>query len=150
MIPVKKIVTYICYMVLGITVFYQFFALKNYANRFIYLLLSSIALLCLVYEFDFIGCSANNCSPDRNKETVEKSIGQESFACQEAKRVNWRRSFLVAFIPFIFLNGFQTTTTFETNTLTFFITLYIVYFYLNFDAYHRANVACNLEKNLKN
>ena len=146
MTSVKKIVTYVCYMVLGITVCYQFFALKNYSNRFIYLLLSSFALLGLVYESDFLGCSANNCSLDRNKETVEKSLGNESFACQEVKRVNWRRSFLVSFVPFIFLNGFQTTT-FEMNTLTFFITLFIVYFYLNFDAHHRASVACNIEKN---
>jgi hypothetical protein len=137
----KKIATYLCYLTVGLVVGFQIIALEHHSNRVLYLLLSTIAIASLVYEFEVMGCTPNNCTLDRNRETVEKALKTESFACQEANRVNWRRAFLLAFIPFLFLNSFQSTT-FEMNILTFLITLFILYFYFNFDAYHRADLAC--------
>lgn len=136
----KKIATYLCYLTVGIVVTFQIIGLEHNSNRLLYILLSTIAIASLVYEFEVMGCTPSNCTLDRNRETVEKALKTESFACQEANRVNWRRAFLLAFIPFLFLNGFQTR--FEMNALTFMITLFVLYFYFNFDAYHRSDLAC--------
>lgn len=143
----KKLATYLVYITLGTVVSYQIVALEHHSNRALYLLMCTIAVACVMYEFEVMGCTPSNCTLDRNRETVEKALKKESFACQEANRVNWRRAFLLAFIPFLFLNSFRSTT-FEMNILTFLATLFILYFYFNFDVYHRADLACKASKNV--
>ena len=110
-------------------------------NRIIYLFLLSVAITAVVYESSFIGCTPDNCTLDRNREKVKQS--QTSFACQESNRVNWRRAFLISFILFVFMNSISP---FETNLFIFIFCLFLTYFYFNFDAYHRFEVACALEK----
>ena len=140
----KRMTTYLTYFMFVAMIGYQIYSLKP-INRVLYLFMASLAITAIIYESTFIGCTANNCTPDRNRETITGHKQQESFACQEANRVNWRRAYLIAFIPFVLMNSIAS---FETNVLTFIITLFVVYFYFNFDSYHRSYLACNLEKNM--
>lgn len=141
----KRIASYLTYLMFVIMIGYQMYTL-NPKNRVLYLFMTSIAITALIYESTFLGCTTNNCTLERNRDTVSKQT-EESFVCQEAKRVNWRRAYLISFILFVIMN---TIASFETTLLMFFITLFITYYYFNFDSYHRTNLMCELEKEKKN
>lgn len=142
----KRVTSYLTYFMFISMIFYQIYSL-NSRNRILYLFMTSLAITALVYESTFIGCTANNCTLDRNRKTVTSLKQKESFACQESNRVNWRRAYLISFIPFVVMNS---VTSFETNLLMFMLMLFITYFYFNFDSYHRSYLACTLEKKDKN
>lgn len=136
----KRIASYLTYFMFVTMIGYQMYTLSP-KNRVLYLLMTSIGITALIYESTFLGCTANNCTLERNRETASKQT--ESFACQEANRVNWRRAYLISFVLFVIMN---TVASFETTLLMFVLTLFITYYYFNFDSYHRTYLMCELEK----
>lgn len=136
----KRFASYLTYLMFVIMISYQLYTL-NSRNRVLYLFMISIGITALIYESTFLGCTANNCTLERNRETTAKQT--ESFACQEANRVNWRRAYLISFILFVIMNS---VAPFEITLFMFVLTLFITYYYFNFDSYHRTYLACQLEK----
>jgi hypothetical protein len=137
----KKIAVYLCYILFLIMIFYQVYSLTNKKSKIFYLFLLSLAIVAYSYEGDFIGCSYNNCTLDNNKKTLNGH--KEKIACQEVNRVNWRRSLLLSFSVFVIMNNI---TPFEINILPFILMFFAIYFYFNFDTYHRFNLACEIER----
>ena len=137
----KKIAVYLCNFMFLLMILYQIYSLTNPKSKMFYLFLLSLAIVAYSYEGDFIGCSYSNCTLDNNKKTlIEK---KEKIACQEVNRVNWRRSLLLSFSVFVLMNNI---TTFEVNILPFILSFFVIYFYFNFDTYHRFNLACDIER----
>jgi len=137
----KKMAVYLCYFMFLLMIFYQVYSLTNPKSKMFYLFLLSLVIVAYSYEGDYIGCSYNNCSLDNNKKTLMEK--KEKIACQEVNRVNWRRSLLLSFLVFALMNNI---TSFEVNILPFILSFFIIYFYFNFDTYHRFNLTCDLER----
>jgi hypothetical protein len=137
----KKICVYLCYIVFLLMIFYQIYLLSNPKSKIFYIFLLSLVIVATSYEGEFIGCSPGNCSLDNNKKTLTGY--KQKIACQEVNRVNWRRSLILAFSVFVIMNNI---TSFEANILPFFLSFFAIYFYFNFDTYHRFNLACELER----
>ena len=141
----KKISVYLCYFVFLLMIFYQIYSLSNTKNKMFYIFLLSLVIVAYSYEGDYIGCSYSNCNIDNNKKALLDN--KEKIACQEVNRVNWRRSLILSFCVFVIMNNF---TSFEVNILPFFLSLFVIYFYFNFDSYHRFNLACEIEREIEN
>jgi len=137
----KKLSVYVCYSVFLLMVLYQIYSLINPKSKMFYLFLLSLVFVAYSYEGDFIGCSYSNCTLDNNKKALNDN--KEKIACQEVNRVNWRRSLLLAFSVFVVMNNI---TPFEVNILPFILSFFVIYFYFNFDTYHRFNLACEMER----
>jgi hypothetical protein len=105
--------------------------------RYIFILLFMICLIALYYESNENGCSIYDCSDN----TVSKSITTQNLACKENDRVSWRRANILSFIVLIALNSVHSN--YNANLIIFFITWFLLYFYLNFDQYHRFRILCN-------
>lgn len=96
-----------------------------------------LTLIAITYESRYMGCGLYDCEPKTNKH----SLPQESFACVESERVNWRRAEILSFLCFLVL--FWLDPTDVPRHLVFFVIAWaILYFYFNFDQYHRSSIAC--------
>ena len=137
----KRFEVYLCYFMFLLMILYQIYSLSNQKSRMFYLFLLSLATVAYSYEGDFIGCSYNNCKLDNNEKALNGN--KQNFACQEVNRVNWRRSLLLSFAVFVIMNNI---TPFEMNILPFILSFFVIYFYFNFDTYHRFNIACEIER----
>jgi len=131
---------YSCFFMFLFMILYQIYSLTKMKSKLFYLFLLSLAIVAFYYEGNSLSCSPNNCSLEKNK----KSIKGDKFACREVNRVNWRRSLLISFIVFAIMNNI---TPFDINILPFILSFFAIYFYFNFDTYHRFNIACEMEKN---
>ena len=120
-----------------ILVLFQIFQIKLPINKIFYCILLFILLFALTYESRFLGCYIGNCKLSGNIEKID-----DNFACQESNRVNWRRAFIISFIPLFTMNCFFIED-FNKNLIYFIIQFFILYFYFNFDGYHRSSLACN-------
>jgi hypothetical protein len=136
----KRISTYFVFLMLVVLYMYQLTTLPM-AHRLFYLSLISIFMVAFVYESYFLGCAIGKCTLEDNA----KQIKLESFACEESSRVNWRRAFIITFIPYSIINQFYPSK-FEMNTFYFIVSLFAAYFYFNFDQYHRTEIACKNSK----
>ncbi len=96
-----------------------------------------ICVIALYYESNENGCSIYDCSDH----TVIKSITTTNIACKENNRVSWRRSNILSFIVLIVLNSVHSN--YNANLIVFFITWFLLYFYFNFDQYHRFRLLCS-------
>ncbi|MBM3968009.1 MAG: hypothetical protein FJ308_23580 [Planctomycetes bacterium] len=83
-----------------------------------------------------MGCSIGKCKQEDNRQFVDP----QQFACEEAQRVNWRRAEIVSFV-LLFLTSLITLHV-QASLAVFLLSWMVFYFYLNFDQYHRAHVAC--------
>lgn len=113
--------------------------LINYHSyfRYIFILLFMICVIALYYESNENGCSIYDCSDH----SVIKSITTTNIACKENNRVSWRRSNILSFIVLIVLNSVHSN--YNANLIVFFITWFLLYFYFNFDQYHRFRLLCS-------
>lgn len=105
--------------------------------RLLYVLLFFMFLLALYYETMSNGCGIIDCSD----KTVENSIDTKNLACRENDRVSWRRSMILSFIILTMTNFINTN--YQINLILFFMVFLLLYFYFNFDAFHRFRVLCN-------
>lgn len=137
----KRLALYLCYIMFLLMIVYQVYSLTNMKIKVFYLFLLSLAAVAYSYEGEFIGCSYKNCRLDNNEKALNGK--KEKFACQEVNRVNWRRSLILSFVVFVIMNNI---TPFEINLLPFILSFFIIYFYFNFDTYHRFNLACEIER----
>jgi hypothetical protein len=133
----SSIFLYLFIMLCIILVLFQIFLIKLPINKIFYCILLFILLFALNYEAYFLGCYPGNCELSTNMEKIDGD-----FACQESRRVNWRRSFIISFIPLFTMNCFFIED-FNKNLIYFIIQFFILYFYFNFDGYHRSSLACN-------
>ena len=116
---------------------FQIFQIKLTINKIFYCILLFILLFALNYEAHFLGCYPGNCELSTNMEKIDGD-----FACQESRRVNWRRAFILSFIPVLVMNCFFIQD-FNKHLIYFIIQFFLLYFYFNFDGYHRSSLACN-------
>ena len=123
-------------------ILYQIYSIENAKHKLLYISLLSLCIVAFIYEGQYLGCSPNNCTLEQNEKALNNKNG-ESVACQETKRVNWRRSFLLAFAVFVFMNNISS---FETNLFSFILMFFVIYFYFNFDIYHRFSIACEIDR----
>lgn len=113
--------------------------MKNYDYyfRYVFVLLFFIFVMALYYESNENGCSIYDCSDH----TVTKSVKTTNVACKENDRVSWRRSNILSFIILAVLNSVHSN--YNINLVVFFITWFLLYFYFNFDQYHRFRLLCD-------
>ena len=64
--------------------------------------------------------------------------------CREMNRLTWRRSIILAFIIFLIVNGLYPGS--NLNFIVFLLTLMLLYFFFNFDQYHRFKLICDTNK----
>jgi hypothetical protein len=154
---IKKIFLYLVAFILLYICFIEFKHMGKY--RLIFALICSLTLVALYYESDFSGCSLNNCL-DSN---VRQKIGDgKNLACQEMNRVCWRRSLILSFVVLIFINGLifftnscdmpllndsttlmsQNEHRYSINFVIFMFIWFLLYFWFNFDQYHRFKIFC--------
>lgn len=138
---ISSIFLYSFIMLCIIIVVFQIFQIKPTINKIFYCILLCILLFALNYEAHFLGCYPGNCEISSNIEKID-----DNFACQESNRVNWRRAFILSFIPVIVMNCFFIKD-FNKHLIYFIIQFFLLYFYLNFDSYHRSSLACNKNQN---
>jgi len=101
--------------------------------------LGALTLVNVAYETGEMGCSLFDCSIQKNRSALQDTSEQR--LCREGNRVNWRRAFLFAFCIFIVLNIVYSEDTLK-NVAVMLCTFTFLYFYLNFDAYHRFSIWC--------
>lgn len=122
----------------------QFFSYdKKY--RYIYLLITLLFIVAFSMESEYVyGCKYLffDCKYDsvleykkNNSESPDKAL-----SCQESNRVCWRRSLMLSFMIFLILNIVNPSHT--TNFIVFILAWFLLYFYFNFDAYHRFGDLC--------
>jgi len=110
--------------------------------RLCMLLFFILVCVCLYYESKTLGCTFSDCSLERNRATLNRSMAKmPSFACQESVRVNWRRANIIAFGLFVVLTILWTQDE-AKNMIVYLLLWVILYFYFNFDQYHRSTLAC--------
>lgn len=129
-------------------IFLQYNTIKMSQNQIIStLFLFSIVLsvFTFIHETKSIKCSPLDCSLEENKKLYTE--GSLSPVCLEVKRVNWRRAYLLSFIIFTVLN-LVSIDNISSNLVALLFTWFCLYWYFNFDSYHRFNLACEME-NLK-
>lgn len=108
----------------------------------LFLFAIALSMFTFIHETESIKCSPLGCSLDKNKEIYKES--SLSPACLEVKRVNWRRAYLLAFIIFVVLNVVSLENI-SNNFIILLFTWFCLYWYFNFDNYHRFNLACEME-----
>lgn len=139
--------------VLNITIFgilyyiiiLQYITIKTSQTNIIsnvFLFAIALSIFTFIHETESIKCSPLGCSLDKNKEIYKET--SLSPACLEVKRVNWRRAYLLAFIIFTLLNVVSLDTI-SKNFIVLLFTWFCLYWYFNFDNYHRFNLACEME-----
>lgn len=112
----------------------------------VFLLIVIVSLISFTYEANAVECSPTDCSLNRNKLLFKNGNGSvASVACNELERVNWRRAYLLSFVIFVVLN-FVSSETIHINMIVLLFSWFILYWYFNFDTYHRFKVACDLGK----
>lgn len=129
---------YVFICILSFIYVYQVYNIPLFAFKLIYLLLITLLLIAITYESKFLGCSPGSCTLEKNKSVLSSS---QSFACSEAERVNWRRTYIISFIILFIFNCFALNN-FELNLVYFLITWSLLYFYFNFEQYHRYSLEC--------
>jgi hypothetical protein len=120
-------------------VFDQFVATKS---KTLFALIVAIALVNVAYEMREMGCSVSDCSLKTNRAAQQDARGDcDRRLCREGGRVNWRRAYLLAFCVFLVLN-FVYPDSFLKNVAIMVCVFALLYFYFNFDAYHRFAIWC--------
>ena len=104
-----------------------------------------LTLVAVTYESRALGCGLYDCQLETNQEVIQKS--DKSYACMEASRVNWRRAEILAFIIFMILFLGEPTLV-KKHIVMFALIWAILYFYFNFDQFHRSTVACEDSKSV--
>lgn len=123
----------------------QYIIVKSSQTKIVsslFLFAIALSMFTFIHETESIKCSPLGCSLDKNKEIYKET--NLSPACLEVKRVNWRRAYLLAFIIFTVLN----LVSLENITVNFIVLLFswfCLYWYFNFDNYHRFNLACEMK-----
>lgn len=128
------------------TIFLQYVSIKQSQNKIVsnlFLFTIVLSIFTFIHETESIKCSPLGCSLELNKKIYKET--SLSPACLEVKRVNWRRAYLLSFIIFVILN-IVSITTISTNFVVLLFSWFCLYWYFNFDNYHRFNLACEMEK----
>lgn len=120
-------------LIVSITVIIIFFRLP-FLYQWIYACLSAFTLIAAVYESRFMNCNVYHCPPSTTQTP-------EQFVCQESTRINWRRAEILAFMILVVVNLVHPKQ-YSPNLLLFIVSWALIYFYLNFDQYHRATQVC--------
>jgi hypothetical protein len=103
----------------------------------------AMGVLSVIYYMNDLGCSISDCS-----ETKNSSVTNGQTICNEANRITWRRSVMIAFIIFIFTNIVYPPPHWQKSNLVIFLFVTsIMYFFLNFEQYHRYRLMCKSEQN---
>ena len=131
-------------------IYLQYISVKNTQNTVLstlFLFAISLSIFTFIHETESIRCSPLGCSLDENKKiyTEDNKLDEISPACLETKRVNWRRAYLLSFISFTVLN-LVSLDTISTNFVVLLFVWFVLYWYFNFDSYHRFNLACEMGK----
>lgn len=127
-------------------IFLQYYSINQSQTKILstlFLFTIALSIFTFIHETESIKCSPLGCSLDQNKEIYKET--SLSPACLEVKRVNWRRAYLLAFIIFTVLN-IVSLENIGTNFIVLLFSWFCLYWYFNFDNYHRFNLACEMEK----
>lgn len=127
---------FVCFII--IMGFLVYFA-PSPLQKILCVLICLLTLTAVTYESRALGCGLYDCQLETNHQVIKNS--NKSFACMEASRVNWRRAEILAFIIFIILFLGEPTTV-NKHVVMFALVWAILYFYFNFDQFHRCTVAC--------
>jgi uncharacterized protein YacL len=111
------------------TVFYQY---KETNHKKLFLIISLVATSALVLTYVENGRFEQDKDKDLSKWT----------ACDELNRVCWRRALSISFIIFLISNSIYPNSL-NNNFLLLLITTFILYFYFNYDIYHRFKAICD-------
>jgi hypothetical protein len=108
----------------------------------VFAFLIALALVNASYEGADMGCSVVDCTMKNNRlARGQDSRDCEQRLCREGNRVNWRRAYLLAFLMFLILNIAYPESTLR-NAMLMVCLFAFLYFYMNFDAYHRFSIWC--------
>lgn len=69
----------------------------------------------------------------------------KNYACEENSRIAWTRAVAICILPFFFVSIFYPNV--KQNILYFLISFFCVYFYFNWDNYHRSRIVCDMSRN---
>jgi hypothetical protein len=109
----------------------------NGSYRIIYLIIIVLSVIAIKYEIDATGCSFFNCKD----ETTGTKIDKTNLACGEMNRVCWRRAIILSTFVLILLGVINENN--KMNLVIWFVLFFLLYFYFNFDQYHRFRVLCD-------
>lgn len=128
------------------TVFIYFKQLLIYHDDFkvIFILILIIVIIAMSYESRESGCNFLKCQDEDVIKIISKNY--DDLACKEMSRVCWRRAIILSFVVLLILNIFYKDNQ-VMNLMIFICVWFLLYFWFNFDQYHRFRVLCkNLNK----
>lgn len=120
-------------LIVSITVTIILFRLP-FLYQWVYACLSALTLIAAIYESRFMDCHFYSC-PTSTTQTAQE------FTCQESTRINWRRAEIISFLILLVVNLVHPKQ-YSPNLLIFLVSWALLYFYFNFDQYHRATQVC--------
>lgn len=100
--------------------------------KMLYIIFPILLFIAYNKEADDSGCKGGACS----------SLPEKDIVCTEAKRVAWRRAYMVSFIVFYFFSVTQERQTYY-NVYLFMAVWLLLYFYINYEQYHRFQIFCD-------
>lgn len=123
---------------LFIILLFMVYKTQGFLQKMILILINLMVFIAFIYESKFLHCGIYDCSLTTNEHSIKST---ETFACQESSRVNWRRAIILAFIILCVLIVINENEN-NKNIVVFIIVWSLLYFYFNFDQYHRSTLAC--------
>jgi hypothetical protein len=136
---IRLVITFFILLVL-LKIIYGQFLLYPADQKYIFMFLCFLLLLALYYESMENGCGILDCTDG----SVQQNIDDKELACRETDRVCWRRSLILSFIILVISNAINPN--YGKNLSIFFFVWAILYFYFNFDQFHRYRVMCKYHK----
>jgi hypothetical protein len=112
------------------------FQTYNGTYRILYLIIIVLACIATKYETDSTGCGFFDCKDETSRSKLDKT----HLACNEMNRVCWRRAIILSTIVLL-VSGIVNENN-KINLVIWFVLFFLLYFYFNFDQYHRFRVLC--------
>ena len=133
----KNILRVLCLIPFIILIGLQINKIKDINLKMLFITLTFLLFFALISEGKDTRClPLFNCPDDFGKQFINNP---KKLACTERHRVNWRRALIIAYFILLVINiiNYQ-----NYNFIIFLFTFSSIYYYLNFDQYHRYHQAC--------